>query len=48
MQTVFKIIVAVLAVVIAWSILKNALGLLIGLALAALLYIGATRLLEKK
>ena len=48
MQLVFKIIVAVLAVVIAFSILKNAIGLLIGVALAALLYVGATRMLEKK
>ncbi|NNC47871.1 MAG: hypothetical protein HKO13_05510 [Sphingomonas sp.] len=48
MQTAIKIIAGVIIIALTFSILKNLFGLLIGVALAAGVYLGATKLLEKK
>ncbi|MCM8557034.1 hypothetical protein [Sphingomicrobium sediminis] len=48
MQNVVKIIAGIIIILLAFSILKNLFGLLIGVALAAGVYLGATKLLEKK
>jgi hypothetical protein len=41
-----KIIVAILVIVIAWTILKGLIGLLVGIAVAGLLIYGGVKLLE--
>ena len=46
MKDVLKIIVAILIIVVAWKILKGMLGLLVGIAAAALLVYGGMKLLE--
>ena len=48
MHMLIKVGVAILGLILALWILKNALGLIVGLALAAVLYMGATKMLEKK
>ena len=45
MGTVIRVIVAILIIVIAFKILKGILGLLVGVAIVACLYFGATKLL---
>ena len=47
MHLIIKIGVAVLGLMLALFLLKNLFGLIIGLVLAALLYVGATKMLEK-
>ena len=48
MHMLIKVGVAILGLILALWILKNALGLIVGLGLAAVLYMGATKMLEKK
>ena len=48
MGNLFKIIVAIIAVILAFKILKGVIGLLVGLAIAGVIFFGATKLLEKK
>ncbi len=48
MHTIIKIGAALLGLMLALWILKNAFGLIIGIVLAGLLYVGATKMLEKK
>ncbi|MBB3763878.1 hypothetical protein [Sphingomicrobium lutaoense] len=48
MQQLLKIGIAILAIIVAWKILKGLIGLAIGVLLAVALYAGATKLLEKK
>ena len=46
MNTIVKIIVAILVVVVAWKIFKGLLGLLVGVAVAGLVIYGAVKLIE--
>ena len=46
MNSIVKIAVAILVVVIAWKLLKGLVGLLVGVALAGLLIYGGMKLLE--
>lgn len=46
MKDIGKIIVAILAVIIVWKILKGLIGLLVGLAVAGLIVYGAVKLVE--
>ena len=46
MNTIVKVIVAIVVIVIAWKLLKGILGLLVGVALAGLLVYGGLKLLE--
>ncbi|MCJ7422152.1 hypothetical protein [Sphingomicrobium astaxanthinifaciens] len=48
LHTLIKIGAALLGLLLAFWILKNVFGLIIGVALAGLLYVGTTKLLEKK
>ena len=46
MNNIWKIVIAILIVVIVWNILKGLIGLLFGVALAGLLIYGGMKLLE--
>ena len=46
MKDVGKIIVAILVIIIAWKLLKFAIGLMVGLIVAALVVYGAVKLVE--
>jgi hypothetical protein len=46
MKDVGKIILAIIVIVIVWKILKGLIGLLVGLAVAALVVYGAVKLVE--
>ena len=46
MGTVIRAIVAILVIIIAFKLLKGILGLAVGVAIVALLYFGATKLLS--
>ncbi|WP_260484225.1 hypothetical protein [Sphingomicrobium flavum] len=48
MNNVIKIIAAILLVILAFKIVGNFIGLIIGVALAAVVVLGAQKLLEKK
>ena len=45
MKDVVKIIVAILVIIVAWKILKGILGLLVGVAIAAVIVFGGMKLL---
>jgi hypothetical protein len=46
MKDVGKIIVAIIIIIIAWKLLKFAMGLMVGLIVAALVVYGAVKLVE--
>ena len=46
MKTVFKILIAILLVWIAWKIIKGILGLIVGIVIAGLVVYGGVKLLE--
>ena len=48
MNSIIKIVIAIVVIVVAWKILKGLLGLLIGIALAGLVVYGGMKLLEGK
>ncbi|WP_265563163.1 hypothetical protein [Sphingomicrobium arenosum] len=48
MNQIIKIVAAILGLMLALWILKNVFGLIVGIVLAGLLYVGATKMLEKK
>ena len=48
MGTVVRAIVAILLLILAFKILKGILGLAVGIAIAAVIFFGAQKLLEKK
>ena len=48
MTNVWKIVIAVLLVIIVWNIIKGLIALLFGVAVAGLLICGGMRLLEDK
>ena len=45
MGTIIRAIVAILVIVIAFKLLKGILGLLVGIAIAAVIFVGAKKLL---
>ena len=45
MGTVIRAIIAILVIIIAFKLLKGILGLIVGVAIAAVIFIGATKLL---
>ena len=45
MSTVIRAIIAILVIIIAFKILKGILGLIVGVAIAAVIFIGAKQLL---
>ena len=46
MKTVFKILIAILLVWIAWKIIKGILGLIVGIVIAGLVVYGGVKLIE--
>jgi hypothetical protein len=46
MKDVVKLIVAILVILIAWKLLKFALGLMVGLIVVGLVVFGAAKLIE--
>ena len=46
MKDVGKIIVAILVIIIAWKLLKFAIGLMVGLIIVALVVYGGVKLVE--
>ena len=46
MKDIWKIVIAILIIVIVWNILKGLIGLVFGVALAALLIYGGMKLIE--
>ena len=48
MNSIIKIVIAIVVIVVAWKILKGLLGLLIDIALAGLVVYGGMKLLEGK
>jgi len=45
MGTVIRAILAILVIIIAFKLLKGILGLLVGVAIAAVIFVGANKLL---
>ena len=45
-KEILKLILAIVVIVVAWKILKGIIGLLVGVAVAALLVYGGMRLIE--
>jgi len=48
MGTVVRAIIAILLLILAFKILKGILGLAVGIAIAAVIFFGAQKMLEKK
>ena len=46
MKDVFKIVLAIVIIVIAWKILKGLIGLLVGVAVAGLVVYGIVKLVD--
>ena len=46
MKDVLKIVLAIVIVIVAWNILKGVIGLLVGVAAAALIVYGGMKLIE--
>ena len=46
MNNIWKIVIAILLVIIVWNIVKGLIGLLFGVALAGLVIYGGMKLLE--
>jgi Co/Zn/Cd efflux system component len=47
-KDVLKIVLAIVIVIVAWKLLKGIIGLLVGIAVAALIVYGGMKLLEDK
>ncbi len=45
MGTIIRVILAILVIIIAFKLLKGILGLLVGVAIAAVIFVGAKKLL---
>ena len=48
MGTVVRAVIAIVLLILAFKILKGILGLAVGVAIAAVIFFGAQKLLEKK
>ena len=48
MSTVVRAVIAIVLLILAFKILKGILGLAVGIAIAAVIFFGAQKLLEKK
>ena len=48
MGTAIRALIAIVLLVLAFKILKGILGLAVGIAIAAVIFFGAQKLLEKK
>ena len=46
MNTILKVIVGLVVILVAWQIIKGILGLLVGVAVAGLVIYGGVKLLE--
>ena len=46
MKDILKIVLAIVIIVVAWKILKGIIGLLVGVAVAGLIFYGGMKLLE--
>jgi UDP-N-acetylmuramyl pentapeptide phosphotransferase/UDP-N-acetylglucosamine-1-phosphate transferase len=46
MNSIVKIIIAIVVILVAWNILKGLIGLLVGVAIAGLIIYGGVKLLE--
>ena len=46
MNNIWKIVIAVLLIIIVWNIIKGLIGLLFGIAIAGLVIYGGMKLLE--
>ena len=44
--TVIRAVLAILVIIIAWKLLKGILGLIVGLAIASVIFVGAKNLLS--
>jgi len=48
MGTVVRAVIAIVLLILAFKILKGILGLAVGVAIAAVIFFGAQKMLEKK
>jgi hypothetical protein len=46
MKDIVKIVIAILVIIVAWKIIKGILGLLVGVAIAAVIVFGGMKLLS--